>query len=67
MANGITLKDVYEVVNRLESKFDERYERLDSRVSKLETFQNKALGILSVVVMFTSLAASYIWNRLIKS
>lgn len=63
---SITLKDVYEVVNRLETKFDERYERIESRVTKLETFQNKALGILSVATMFLTLAATYVWNRLMK-
>lgn len=63
LRGGITLKDVYDVVNRLEDKFDDRYSEIDARVTKLEGFQNKALGILTIATAFVSLAASYVWQK----
>jgi hypothetical protein len=63
---GISLRDVYEVVNRLEEKFDERLADHEMRIRASERFINKALAIAGLGSAFVSLAASYIWEKIMK-
>lgn len=72
MTSKITINDVYNVVNRLEDKMDRKFERYEeeqdkilSRVTTIESFNNRALGVLSVVSVFVNIAASYVWNTVI--
>ena len=51
----VSLKDVLDVVNRIEDKMTKRIEDTEKRVDVLESFQSRALGILSVVTVFFSL------------
>lgn len=60
----VTLRDIYAAVNRLEDKFDRRIVVLEKDVNELQKFQNKALGIVSVLAVFTSLVANAIWQSI---
>jgi len=65
MTNGkVTLRDIYEVVNRLEEKQDERLEKLENRVDTLENFRDRLLGIATVVGLFTGVVATWIWKKI---
>lgn len=62
--NRVTLKDVYEVVNRLEDKMDTRLKDLEDRVETNESFRNRFLGIAAVIGAFAGGAASIFWERI---
>lgn len=64
MRDDVTLRDIYEAVNRLEDKFDKRLKDVEEDIDKLESFQNKALGVAAVLSSFISLIATFIWNKL---
>ena len=65
--DAITLKDVYQIVERLEDKIDKRLSDMEARQERLEGFNNKALGVLSVVSIFINLAANWVWNKVIHT
>lgn len=60
----VTLRDIYKAVERVEDKMDKRIEALEKEVDDLQSFQNRALGIISVASVFFSLAATFIWNKI---
>jgi hypothetical protein len=67
MANGrITLKDIYEVVNRLEEKMDKRMCRVEERVDILEDFKSKILGIVTIVSLVSGAVFSWFWEKVTK-
>jgi hypothetical protein len=41
-----------------------KIEKVECDVNDLQAFQNKALGILSVVSLFASAIASFIWDKI---
>ena len=45
----VSLKDIYEVVNRLEDKMDKRLCDVEKRVDILEDFKGRILGMSAVV------------------
>ncbi len=59
----VTLRDIYGALNRIEDKLEKRIEDLEAEVGVLKAFQNKALGILSIISVFVGLASTYIWNK----
>lgn len=63
----ITLRDVYDAIQRVEDKYDRRFEGIEANITKLQEFQNKTLGILGVVSVFISLAATWVWQKLTNS
>lgn len=65
MKETITLRDVYDIANRLEGKMDTRLERHELRIEGLENNQSRALGVLSVISLFISGAMTLLWNRLL--
>ena len=62
--NEITLRDVYDIVDRLERKMDERLMKLEDKTDKLENNQSRALGVLSVFTVFIGAASAYVWDRI---
>jgi len=48
--NRVTLKDVFEVVNRLEDKMDKRLSVMDSKVDALESFKDNLAGKFIVII-----------------
>ena len=66
MANErVTLRDVYEIVERLELKVDSKIGKIDARVDVIENFQSRALGILSFLTFLISMSAGAIWNTIL--
>lgn len=65
--NNVTLKDVYDAVNRLEDKFEKRIKPIETDVNELQKFQNRAMGVLTVFSTFIGLIATFVWNRIIGS
>ena len=59
----VSLRDIYDAIEKLEHRIGERFERIEGRVSIIEAFQNKALGVLTIVTAFISVAATYVWNK----
>lgn len=62
--DSVSLRDIYEAVERVEDKMIKRIERVECDVNALQAFQNKALGLLSVVSLFASAIASFIWDKI---
>lgn len=62
---NVTLKDIYDVVNRLEDKVDCRLTAVEKSVDELQSFQNKVLGIASIAAIFVSAIVTYVWNRIV--
>lgn len=65
MVDKISLKDVYEIVNRVEDKMDAQLADHNKRIDVLENNQAKAFGVLSVITVFVSAGASYLWDRVL--
>lgn len=65
--NTVSLRDIYEVVNRIEDKFNKRAEDLEKRVNALEDFKARTLGILSIITVVSSAVFSWAWNKFTKS
>lgn len=66
-AEKVTLRDVYDAFNRLEDKQDKRLAAIEAKIDNLESFQNKALGMLAVFAAFTSAITTFIWNKVTGS
>lgn len=62
----VTLRDIYSALNRIEDKLEKRIEDLEKQVDTLKSFQNKALGILSVISVFAGVISNYLWERVVK-
>lgn len=62
--SNVTLRDIYEVVERLENKMDQRIKELENDVEQIKDNQNKALGVVAVLSLFFSAAATWMWNKL---
>lgn len=63
----VTLKDIYDALNRVEDKYDRRFDNIEKDIDDLQKFQNKALGVLMVVASFVSVAINYIWNKVFSA
>lgn len=73
MSSGsVTLRDVYEIMQRVEDKVDKKIAELEDKIEKqslkidrLEAFNNRTLGVLAVGSAFVSLIATFIWNKIV--
>lgn len=61
----VTLRDIYDALNRVEDKYDRRFDAIEKDIDELQKFQNKAIGVLGLASAFVSLIATYIWNKLV--
>lgn len=64
---SVTLRDIYEIVDRLEGKMDDRLSKIEGRTDSLETYRDRAVGVLSIFTLFTGFISSWIWERIIKN
>lgn len=65
--NGkVTLKDIYEIVNRLEDKMDERLCSVEKRVDILEDFKSRILGIATIISVISGAVFSWFWERVTR-
>ena len=58
------LKDIYAVVDRMEVKIDKRMVDAECRLDRVEDFQSRILGAVSVVGLFVGGAVTWIWDRI---
>ena len=63
MKNNITLRDVYEIVERLEVKIDNRITKIEDKVDKLEGFENRVYGIAGLISLAIGSGIAFIWNK----
>jgi len=60
----ITLRDIYEVVEKYNDKIDKRMCELEDRVNILENFKARVLGMAAVIAAFVGSFTAWIWKRL---
>lgn len=58
MSKGVTLKDIYEITNRIEDKL----EKMETRVSTLEIWKAELMGKMAIVTGVLTLAMSLAWD-----
>lgn len=63
--SNVTIDDIYRIVQRVEDKMDSRLKDVENDVDNLKSFQNKALGIVSLVGIFSGTIASFVWERIV--
>jgi hypothetical protein len=57
----VSLKDIYDVVNRLEDKMDKRLCDVETRVNVLEDFKGKMAGMTAIIsTIFGALVSWFI-------
>jgi hypothetical protein len=64
--NRATLKDTYEVMQRLEDKMDKRMCAIENRVDILEDFKGKILGVAAVISAVSGAIFSWLWEKVTK-
>lgn len=62
MAKNITLKDVYEVVQRLEDKMDGKFDKLDEEVKENTNFKNQLIGKMTVIFAIIGISVNMVWD-----
>lgn len=67
MTKGPTTKDLWDVSNRIEEKLDRKLEAIEHRLYSLESYQNRAAGIVTVIALFASAIAAWVWTKIIGS
>ena len=65
--NKVTLKDVYEVVNRLEDKVDRVHTEMRNDIDELQSFKSKALGIAGIIGGAASLLGSWLLKQITRT
>lgn len=60
------LQKIYDVVNRMEDKMDERFDKIEDRVAALEGFKGWILGGIGVVSIVVTGAVSWFWEHVKK-
>jgi hypothetical protein len=63
--DSVSLRDIYEAVQRVEDKMTKRIEKVECDIDTLQGFQNRTIGIASVISTFVGVVVSYIWSRII--
>ena len=61
--NDITLRDIYEVVEKYNERLDKRMADLETRVNCLEDFRARILGMAAVIAAFAGSVTAWIWKR----
>lgn len=56
------LKDVHEVVARIEDKVDKRFAAVEIRVNKIEDFQSNLTGKITVLGGIMMLLVNFLWD-----
>jgi hypothetical protein len=59
----VSLKDIYEIVDRMEQKLDKRMCQLEGRVDVLEDFKARILGMAAVVAAFVGSVTAWLWKK----
>jgi len=62
----VSLKDIYEIVERLETKIDRRLVEAEKKIDKLEDFNSRAMGVWFAITTIISIGSSWIIQRIFK-
>jgi len=62
----VSLKDIYEIVERLEMKIDRRLVEAEKKIDKLEDFNSRAMGVWFAITTVISIGSSWIIQRIFK-
>lgn len=62
--SNVTLKDLYDVQERIEAKLDKQFKDHEDRIRSIERYQNRAVGFISLIAIFSGAIASYVWNKI---
>jgi len=62
--SAVSLKDIYDVVNRLEGKMDDRLVKIENRVGIIENFQSRIIGIWLGITAVISILGSWVGQKL---
>jgi len=63
---SVTLKDVYDIANRIETKFDIKFDDHEKRLRVQENFQTRLMAMGGIFSAFVSLAATFVWQRIFQ-
>ena len=63
---SVNLRDIYEIVERLENKIDKRIVVAESKIDKLESFNNKVVGMWLAITTIISIASSWVVQKILK-
>jgi phage-related minor tail protein len=58
-------REILNITNRIEDKIDDQLKDYNTRITALEKFQNKALGVLVIVSAVFSILLNYLWERIL--
>lgn len=64
MSNNVTIRDVYDLIEKLDAKLERRFTRVEERVDELENFKSMALGMFAVIGLFTGGLISWVWRKI---
>lgn len=62
MANGVTNKDLYDAIDRLGNKFDQKILRLEVKVDANTTWRNQITGKLTVLFVVIGFGINWAWD-----
>lgn len=63
--DGVSVRDLYSAIERLESKIDEKVTENSRRIDKLETFRDRWIGITTVLTAAISFFSGWIREKLL--
>ena len=61
---AVNLRDIYDIVERLENKLDVRLKEVEKRTDNLENFNSKMTGVWLGITSLISLLGSWIWTKI---
>lgn len=61
----VTNRDLYDRLDRFEDRFMARLDKQDIRIDKVESFQDRIIGISFVFTSFVGLVSTYIWRKVV--
>lgn len=66
MSNGnyITNRDLYDAIERLESKLSHRIERVEQCVDSNTDWRNQLTGKLTVIMIVVGAAINFLWDQI---
>ncbi len=67
MNKQITLQDIYQVVNRVEDKMDERLKVVEAKVDKLEDLGSKIVVVWGFVSVLLTATFTWAWSKITKT
>lgn len=65
-SDRVSMKDLYQAIERLETKIDEKVSNNSSRIDKLETFKDRWAGAITLLSIFGGAVAAWFWERIVR-